>query len=461
MPDTLTSCSESQMSPEHRTHQPRGFVGESGVLRKTMRGLLLVACLVSTSHGENWPGWRGPSGDGHSPETNIPTSWDGSTGKNVAWKVKVPGEGHSSPIVWGDRVFLTSCQPDTLQRLLICLDRDSGDMLWKRVVLEARLESKHALNSYASGTPATDGEQIYVSFLEVGTRQIPAPNVGSERLIYPGRIVVAAYDFDGEQNWVVRPGDFISAHGFASNPVLYKDLVIVNGDHDGESYLVALHRYSGDEVWRTPRRHKTRSYTTPLIRKIDGQDQLVLSGSKCIASFNPNTGKLNWHVEGPTEQFVASMVFDGNRFFAVGGYPTHHVMAIQPDGKGDVTGSHVVWHKKNVRCYVPSPVVIGKHLMVADDRGTANAFDTETGERHWQARLGKHFSGSLVAGAGLAYFTADDGITKIVRPAEQPQFVAENRLGEYVYSSPAISNGQFFIRAETHLYCIGKEAATR
>ena len=181
---------------------------------------------------------------------------------------------------------------------------------------------------------------------------------------------------------------------------------------------------------------------------------MVLSGSKCLAGFDPNTGNRIWHVEGPTEQFVASMVYANGQFFAVGGYPTHHVIAVRPDGKGDVTESHVAWHKQNVRCYVPSPVVVGKYLLVADDRGTANCFDTKTGERLWQSRLGKHFSASLVTANGLVHFLADDGIMTIVRPGAKPDVVATNKLGEDAYSSPAIANGQLIIRGAQHLVCI-------
>ena len=425
-----------------------------------MKFLAKILCATATcfvaSHAtaEDWPGWRGPRGDGSTP-TAGPTKWDGESGDNVKWKTPLPGNGHSSPVVWGDKLFVTSCLLDREERVLICLDRDTGKTLWQRTVLQARLESKHALNSYASSTPATDGELVYVSFLEASEEQIPAPNVGNLRLIHPGKMVVAAYDLDGNQKWIVRPGDFISAHGFCSNPLLYRDTLIINGDHDGDSYLLALHKRTGEQVWKQPRRHKTRSYVTPLIRNIDGTDQMVLSGSLCVASFDPSTGERNWSVEGPTEQFVASLVFDGSNFFAVGGYPTHHVIAIRPGGLGDVTESHVSWHKTNVRCYVPSPVVVGNYLLVADDRGTANCFDTRTGERLWQTRLGKHYSASLCSAAGLVYFIADDGITKIIRPGPKPDVVAENELGENVYSSPAFADGELFIRGGEHLFCIG------
>ena len=415
--------------------------------------LLLLNALVM---GENWPGWRGPRGDGSSTDQSLPQMWDGPTGKNIQWKKSLPGEGHSSPVIWDNRVFVTVCVPETQDRALLCLDRETGNTIWKRSVLTARLESKHALNSYASSTPVTDGELVFVTFLEVGTEQVVAPNVSSVRMIYPGTMVVAAYDFSGRRVWLERPGPFVSAHGFSNNPVLYNNSVIINGDHDGDSYIVALDKQTGKEIWKTERRHKTRSYGTPLIRRIGKRDQLVLAGSQCVASFDPASGVRTWNVEGPTEQFVASVVYGDNQFFAVGGYPTHHVMAISPTGSGDVTDSHVQWHKTNVRCYVPSPVVVGDFLVVADDRGTASCFDTSTGKRLWQTRMGKHYSASLLNVAGLVYFVADDGVTKILKPAATPMVLATNELGENVYSSPAVSDGQLLIRSDRHLFSIAE-----
>lgn len=417
---------------------------------------LIALCLFfsSVTRGENWPCWRGPRGDGSSMDANVPVTWNGITGENICWKVAIPGEGHSSPIVWEDRVFVVTCLPATLSRDLMCLDRTTGDPLWRRTVIQAKLEPKHALNSFASGTPATDGKMVYVAFLEVGDKQVSAPNVGSDRLINMGQMVVAAYDFDGDQKWLVRPGGFLSAHGFCSCPVLFQDLVIVNGDHDGDSYVVALDKQTGQEVWRVPRQHKTRSYVTPLIREIDGRTQMVMSGSKCIVSLDPHDGARHWEIDGPTEQFVASMVFDGELFFMAAGFPDYHVMGIRPDGNGDVTDTHVAWHSTSARCYVPSPVVLDGYLLVADDRGTANCFDAKSGELFWKERLGKHYSASLIHAAGLVYFVADDGITKVVRPGKKLEVVAKNPLGEYVYSSPVISAGQLFLRGEEHLYCI-------
>ncbi len=415
----------------------------------------ITAAIVfsSTLHAENWGSWRGPRGDG-SVRDAAPVHWNGEDGTNIKWKSEIPGSGHSSPIVWNDRVFVTACLPDIEERVLICINRDSGAIRWRQSVMTTRLESKHALNSFASSTPATDGKMIYVAFMEADDQQIVAPNVGNERLIYPGSMVVAAYDFDGNQKWITKPGPFISAHGFCSNPILYQDLVILNGDHDGDSYLIALHRDTGEIVWKQPRRHRTRSYCTPLIRTINGDDQLVLSGSLCLASFEPGSGTPIWNIEGPTEQFVASLVHDGLDFYAVGGYPTHHVISVRPTGNGDVSQTHVQWHETNVRCYVPSPVLVKNFLVVADDRGTVNCFDTKTGSRYWQNRMGRHYSASLLATDQIAYLCDDDGVTKLLKAGPEAEIIAENPLGEKVYASPAVSNGQLFIRGNQHLYCI-------
>ena len=439
---------------------PRAHLEES---MPTSIAQLVVATLILLSLpavlcAENWPGWRGPRGDGTSLEANAPTEWDGASGKNILWKQPLPGSGHGSPIVWNDNIFLLACDPDSQERLLLCLDSKSGRQRWRQSVIKSPLETKHQLNSFASSTPATDGQQIFVTFLEVGKKTIPAPNVGRTRPVTPGQLVVAAYDFEGRRKWLVKPGGFVSAHGFCSNPVLFQDLVIVNGDHDGDSYIVALDKQTGEVVWKVSRRHKTRSYVTPLIREIDGRTQMVVSGSKRIVSFDPRDGSRHWLIEGPTQQFVASMVYDGRCFYMVAGFPTHHALAIRPDGSGDVTDTHVVWHSKNVKCYVPSPVVVGRYLIVADDRGTANCFDVESGERLWLERMGKHYSASLVTADGLVYFLADDGITKIVKPGPDVDIVATNALGEFCFASPAIAGSRLYIRGETHLFCIGRAA---
>lgn len=418
--------------------------------------LLCLLAATGSADAENWPGWRGPRGDGTSTETSIPTEWDAESGSNIRWKATIPGDGFASPVVWGDAIFLVSCLIESEERVLLRLDRVTGEVVWQQTVLTAPLETKHHLNSYASGTPATDGELIYVAFQQVDGHTIPAPNVGNQRPVTPGRIVVAAYDFDGQRQWRREVGEFISAHGFCSCPVLHGDLVIINGDHDGDSYLVALDRITGDEVWRVSREHGIRSYATPIIRDYDGRTQMVLSGSQHIASYNPLDGEMHWKIDGPTEQFVASMIDDGERLYMAAGFPTYHVMAIDPTGRDDVTDTNVLWHSTEAHCYVPSPVVVDGYVFVANDDGIAHCFNAETGSHVWRTRLGRHYSASLVTAGGLVYFLSDEGITSVIRPGASPDVIAENALGEFCAASPAISQGALLIRGEKTLFCIAE-----
>jgi outer membrane protein assembly factor BamB len=420
-----------------------------------MRLVVLFFFVAGLIRAENWPGWRGPSGDGVSAGKGIPTKW--SSTENIAWKITVPGEGHSSPIVWGDKVFLTSSLTEKNKRILLCIDRLSGQTVWQRDVVQSPPETIHRLNSRASGTPATDGKQVYVTFMRAEGDEVIAPNVGSERLITPGKIIVAAYDLDGSEKWKTNVGDFVSAHGFNTCPVLFEDLVILNGDHDGDAYLVALDRQSGRQRWRTRRENKTRSYVTPIIREIDGITQMILSGSLSIASYDPRNGKRHWIVDGPTEQFVASMVYDGKYVFATGGYPERHTLAIRPGGKGNVTDTHIAWRTTRGAAYVPSPIISGRYLLMVADSGIASCFEARTGKRHWMERLPGGHSPSPISADGLVYFVSDRGVTTIIRPSETFAVIAKNELGEPVSASPAISQGQIFLRTHQHLYCIGSK----
>ena len=420
-----------------------------------MRLVVLFFVVAGLIRAENWPGWRGPSGDGISAGKGIPTKW--SSKENIAWRIAVPGEGHSSPIVWGDKVFLTSSLTEKNKRILLCIDRLSGQTVWQRDVVQSPPETVHRLNSRASGTPATDGKQVYVTFMRAEGDEVIAPNVGSERLITPGKIIVAAYDLDGNEKWKTNVGDFLSAHGFNTCPVLFEDLVILNGDHDGNAYLVALDRQSGRQRWRTRRENKTRSYVTPIIREIDGITQMILSGSLCIASYDPRNGKRHWIVDGPTEQFVASMVYDGKYVFATGGYPERHTLAIRPGGKGNVTDTHIAWRTTRGAAYVPSPIISGRYLLMVADSGIASCFEARTGKRHWMERLPGGHSPSPVSADGLVYFVSDRGVTTVIRPSETFAVIAKNELGEPVSASPAISQGQIFLRTHQHLYCIGSK----
>jgi outer membrane protein assembly factor BamB len=366
----------------------------------------------------------------------------------VIWKTRLPGWGHSSAIVWGDAIFITSCDESSGGRLLLRIDAETGRIVWQRAVLKAPLEKRHSLNSYSSGTPTTDGQRIYVTFLE--------PDFTSRTERTPGNMVVAAYDFDGDLCWLVRPGRFASVHGYCSSPVLYKDTLIVNGDHDGDGYLVALDRASGDTVWRIARPNNTRSYVTPIIREIDGRTQMVLSGSMCISSYDPDDGSEHWSIRGPTEQFVASLVYNGTLLFMTAGFPDRHILAIRPDGHGDVTDTHVVWRTTRNCSYVPSPITVGEYFLVVSDTGVGTCYHANSGNVLWRERMGGDHSASLVTAEGCVYFLADDGVTRVVRPGDELDIVSLNPLGEQCRGSPAISNGRIYLRGEEHLFAIGK-----
>jgi outer membrane protein assembly factor BamB len=404
---------------------------------------LLASCVLffasTVSRAGDWAVWRGPQGDGVSNEKGFPTHWNAT--ENVRWKTPCPA-GHASPIIAGERLFTVGFDAAAESRLLLCFNRETGAELWRREVFKAPLERVHSENSRASSTPACDGERVYCAFLD-----------GREP-------VVSAYTLNGDRAWSVRSGVFSSVHGFCSTPVLWKDKVIVNCDHDGPGYIVALARADGRELWRISRPNQTRSYVAPLIRVVQGKPQMVLSGSKCIAGYDPDTGELLWMIDGPTDQFVASMVFSEKTqwFYMTGGFPAHHVMAIRPEGRGKVTDSHVAWHYHPPSAvgvsYVPSPLVEGDWLLLNDDRGFAHAFDARSGNVVWSERFGRQHA-SLVSTGGLVYFLNDAGECRIVKPEDKFSVVAINAIGENTYASPALSDGQIFLRSEKHLWCIG------
>jgi outer membrane protein assembly factor BamB len=238
--------------------------------------------------------------------------------------------------------------------------------------------------------------------------------------------------------------------------VIFEDKLIVNGDHDGDGYIVALDKATGKEIWKISRPNNTRSYVTPIIRDIAGQTQMILTGSKCTASYDPRTGKELWYLDGPTEQFVASPVYDGTYVYLTAGFPEYHILAVDPTGSGRLSDEAIAWRTTKGCAYVPSPVLCGDFLVVVKDQpGVATCFHAQSGKPLWEQRFGRHYSASLVTAGGLVYCLDDDGQMTVVRPGEKPEVVAENQLGEYCYASPAISQGQIFIRGEKNLYCIG------
>jgi len=238
---------------------------------------------------ENWPGWRGPRGDGTSLEDTLPIRWSGTD--NVLWKLEVAGEGHSSPIIWNELVFLTTALEGSQERCLLAIDQGTGALRWQQTVLRAPLEDKNNENSYASATPATDGENVYVTFLD------------------RNEVLVAAFDFSGKQVWLARPGGFQSQWGFSHSPVLCEDKVILVCYSKGENFVAALSKADGRVLWKTPGAKPTQSYSAPLLREMDGRLQLVAPGNNAVTSYDPRTGKVFWVVDGPSMDFVVTPVY--------------------------------------------------------------------------------------------------------------------------------------------------------
>jgi outer membrane protein assembly factor BamB len=408
---------------------------------------ILAVILIPAAFlpAEDWPCWRGPRGDGSSLEKTIPVTWRrGETKENIRWETELTAEGHSSPIVVGKFIYCVGARPTDQARMLFCFDRNTGKPLWERVVLNAPLEKIHKLNSHASSTPASDGERVFVSFLN------------------ETKMHLTAFSLDGEVLWEKEPGGFSSVHGYCSSPVVFENFLIVNGDHDGDAYLVALDRKTGYVVWKTPRENKTRSYCTPIIRDIEGRTQMLLSGSKSVASFDPRTGERHWLVDGPTEQFVASLVYGHGLVYVTGGFPDKHIVAYRPTGEGNVTGKQEAWHhERSGVSYVPSPVLCGDYFLVASDNGFGTCFDAKTGEIVWQERMGRHYSASLTTANGLVYFLDDDGVTKVVRPGPKYDLVATNELNDECYASPALANGELVVRTKGKLICIGESSPSK
>ena len=420
--------------------------------------MILLWFAAAHVAAENWPGWRGPRGDGSSLEQDIAKQWDGPRGKMLLGGLRVPGKGILHPVVWEDSALPDSCLEEKQQRVLLCFDSRTGSLRWQRTVLTAPLEQKHHLNSFASGTPVTDGNLVYVTFLEPAGTPESLPD-------RPGAVGLAG-QHGGRGLRPERTGE-VACHSRASLPVftdsvalpiIYADKLIVNGDHDGESYLIALDRFTGQTLWKTPREHQTRSYVTPIVRTIEGEDQLVLPGSHRITGYRPQDGSEIWVIDGPTEQFVASPVFNGRMWFVTAGFPDYHILAIRPGGRGNISQTHIAWRTSKGCAYVPSPLVLDRFFLVVSDSGIGSCFEAQSGQRYWMQRLGPGFSASPVSSDGLVYFPADDGVTKVIRAGEQLEVMAENELGETVSASPAISQGRLYLRGDQHLFCIAEQA---
>lgn len=385
---------------------------------------------------DDWPWWRGPTLDGKA-RSSAPVQW--SPTENVVWKVAVPGRGHASPCVSGDRIFLATCDETAGTQSILGFDRKSGKLLWSTAVHQGGLEHRHEKNSHASATPACDGERVFVPFLNRGA------------------IHVTATDLEGKILWQRDAGAFDTMHGHSSSPVLWKSLVIVNGDSSAGSFLSALHRKTGEVVWKTPRRN-VHSFATPALGTLCGKPQLVINAAETVSSYDPDTGAPLWFCEGPAKIQACTLALGPDLVFASGGYPEKELICLRGDGSGDVTKTHVAWRSKHGVTYVPSPIYHDGKLLVVNGGGVVTSFDAKTGAEIWKGRLPGEFSASPVLAGGLFYGTNEAGVTHVFKAGEKLEIVASNDLEDGGFATPSICGGQIFIRTSHSLYCIGSAA---
>ena len=415
--------------------------------------LCLIAFLATPSSAENWLRFRGPNGAGRSADKQIPTTW--STKENLKWKAKLPGRGASSPIIVGERVFLTcfsgygggglDSQQSALRRHVVCLNKADGKIVWdkkvKPVLPEDSDRGQIAGHGFASSTPVSDGKQIYVFF---------------------GKTGVLAYDLKGNQKWQVSVGTNPSPRGWgsAASPVLYKNLVIVNAIVEGEA-IVALDKTSGKVVWRAKAPGYNQCWSTPLLVKVKDKTELVINVPNEIWGLNPDSGKLKWYADVlPGGAMCTSMVAKDGIVYAIGGRRAGGA-AVRVGGQGDVTKSHVVW-QNNIGSYVTSPVVQGDHLYWVSDRGVATCVSTKSGKEVFRQRInapGRVYASVTLANGKLYAVTRYDGVFVFAAKPKYKQ-IAHNRLAgdESIFNaSPVVVDSQLFLRSDRYLYCVAKK----
>jgi outer membrane protein assembly factor BamB len=396
--------------------------------RRQVMCVLGGSFLAPSVNGANWPQFRGPQSQGISPEGGLPLEW--SSTQNVRWKTALPGPGHSSPIVWGDRVFLTAFRPQRGGQLLVLsINKTDGKIVWERDVPVERIEQVHSTNAPASPTPVTDGTLVYAYF-------------GSKGLV--------AFDFAGNRKWELPLGPFPNEWGSASSPVLYKDMLLLNVDTDGQDFLLALDRNTGKQIWRS-RRDATRAWPTPFVWNAEGKDQIVVSGSRRVVSYDPSDGHPLWTVEGLTQWVTPTPVAaHGLVYVASNGPGGNVIMAIRPN-------SHVAWKYERTAPYSSSPVVVGDYLYAVKNGGIMVCLNAKDGAEQWVERLparGDYFASPVVTEDRIIVMN-DDGEVTVVAAKPQFQVLASNNMGERCMASPAISDGRLLIRTDENLYCIG------
>ena len=395
-----------------------------------------VQMVGDTGEGAKyWARWRGPSGQGVVTGTGYPDSW--SATENVKWKVPVPGSGNSSPIVWGDRIFLTTAYDSGRRLSVVAFRRSDGMKLWETFAPEGRTSYGHYKNGHASATPATDGQRVYVSF---GTRGL------------------LALDMSGKQVWYRDLGAMDAYHGTAGSPLLYKDRLILYQDQSRNSFIAAFDTKTGKTLWSTPRDADV-GWGTPIAVHVVDHDEIIVNGQLQVVAYNPDTGAQLWNCKGSTYEVIPTPVVGYGMVFCSSGRagPT---LAIRPGGKGDVTRSHLAWTSPRGSPFVPSPILYGEHLyMVNDMQSVATSFEATTGKVMWQNRLGaarrEGFSASPVAVDGKVFFTNDEGETFVLKAGPTFELLRTNRIGEGTLATPALVDGRWYIRTDRNLFAIG------
>lgn len=403
-----------------------------------------IAVLIALPcSAENWPGFRGPTGQGVSREKNLPLTW--SLSENVAWRVEVPGIGWSSPVVWENRVFLTSATPDGTVCQVICVDAEPGKILWDKEVFRQESFRKLAENSHATPTPVTDGELVYAAF-------------------NGGRIV--AVDFAGKVVWSWRDSQFISKHGLAASPILHRDLLIMPFDGNGPAdvnnigfriawdgaFIIALDKRTGREKWRAKRGLSRQAHVTPLIIEVNGRPQLVSGAGDVVQGFDPETGAQIWTARSVGEGVVPSLIFGQGLVFSSSGYGAPTIRAIRPDGRGDVSATHLAWECRDNVPLIPSFAYADGLLFCVKETGVVICLDAQTGHVVWQQRLGGKYGASPVLAEGRLYLLAEDGSTTVIAAAREFRQLAKNPLEGPCQASPAISHGRIFVRSQRALF---------
>lgn len=393
--------------------------------------LLFLTLFLSSS---DWPQFRGPTGQGHSDEHDLPLNWSETT--NVRWKVAIPGGGWSSPVVQGDRIWLTTATEEGKSLRALAVDRNSGAILLNIELF--RLKSAklaNSKNSFASPTPIIDGDRIFLHFGAFGT---------------------ACITQSGEIVWKTRLEYDNGQHGTGGSPALYKGLLIISCDGNDNQFVVALDKLTGKIRWKKSREGH-QAYTTPLIVSLPDGDQVISPGAFRAVAYEPSSGKELWQVRyGEGFSNVPTPVYGKGLVFICTGFQQASLLAVRLDGHGDVTKSKVVWKLDRGVPLTPSPLLVGDELYFVTDNGIATCVDAKTGKEYWRARIGGNHSASPVYADGRIYFLSEEGQSVVIAPGQQLKHLATNQIEGRTLASMAVAGGSIFVRSETHLYRIAK-----